>query len=700
MADPRRLLDDPKGLGRVAVFSRGIAKLPNLAELLGARELAWRPGAARARHLDAVVGWGHKPTAEHARRYASVHGVPYIALEDGFLRSVGLGNDAPPLSLCMDDVGIYYDARAASRLEQMLGATQNDPLADPALLDRARRCRERIVDAEISKYNHAPVALAPELADGPPWVIVVDQTLGDASVSLGLASSDSFDRMLDRALADHPDARIMLKVHPDTVAGRRRGYLAERDLPDRVTRVGAAVNPVALLKHAKHVYVVTSQLGFEALMVGKPVTCFGAPFYAGWGLTEDAVRVARRGRQRSVDALIAAALLVYPRYAHPVTGRRCEAEVIIEHLALQRLRFRENSRRFFCLGFAWWKRLFVHRYLSAPGNQVRFVRSVRQLRATDLSSKDTTLVWWASRPAPGLETFAQQHNLPLWRMEDGFLRSVQLGSDLTAPGSLVVDRAGIYYDPSTPSELELILERGGFTSDELARARRLSELIVRSRISKYNAPRRADVDFGARGGKPLVFVPGQVPGDASVRAGSPRVGNDEALLREVRKLRPDAYIVYKPHPDVLSGNRRGRVPGAGTELWDQLVEDVPITACLDAADEVHTMSSFVGFEALLRGRRVVTHGLPFYAGWGLTDDQMALPRRRRRLSTEELVAGALLRYPRYYSWRARSFCTAEDMVEELTLERSRLKLRKGRLPWPLKDVERLVTLARELTRAT
>ena len=112
------------------------------------------------------------------------------------------------------------------------------------------------------------------------------------------------------------------------------------------------------------------------------------------------------------------------------------------------------------------------------------------------------------------------------------------------------------------------------------------------------------------------------------------------------------------------------------------------------------MSSFVGFEALLRGRRVVTHGLPFYAGWGLTDDQMSLPRRQRRLSTEELVAGALLRYPRYYSWRARSFCTAEDMVEELTLERSRLKLKKKRLPWPLKDLGRLVTLARELTRAT
>jgi capsular polysaccharide export protein len=207
------------------------------------------------------------------------------------------------------------------------------------------------------------------------------------------------------------------------------------------------------------------------------------------------------------------------------------------------------------------------------------------------------------------------------------------------------------------------------------------------------------VDLAAPEGKLLVFVPGQVPDDAAVRIGSPRLGSDEDLLREVRRLRPDAYIVYKPHPDVLSGNRRGRVPAASSRLWDQLVEDVPIAACLEAADEVHTMSSFVGFEALLRGRKLVTHGLPFYAGWGLTEDQMTLPRRRRRLSVEELVAGALLRYPRYYSWRARSFCTAEDMVAELTLERSRLKVNKRRLPWPLRDVGRLIILARELSRA-
>ncbi len=56
------------------------------------------------------------------------------------------------------------------------------------------------------------------------------------------------------------------------------------------------------------------------------------------------------------------------------------------------------------------------------------------------------------------------------------------------------------------------------------------------------------------------------------------------------------------------------------------------------------MTSLTGFEALLRGKAVFTYGLPFYAGWGLTQDRHAHPRRHRRLSIDELVAAALIGY--------------------------------------------------------
>jgi capsular polysaccharide export protein len=250
-------------------------------------------------------------------------------------------------------------------------------------------------------------------------------------------------------------------------------------------------------------------------------------------------------------------------------------------------------------------------------------------------------------------------------MEDGFLRSAGLGSDLTAPGSLVLDPDGIYYDPSRPSRLEQLLQNEAFSAEELGRARQLRELIVTSRISKYNLPASDRLTIAARPEQRVLLVPGQVADDASVRLGTQSVSDNLSLLRAVRHAHPDAYIIYKPHPDVLSGNRRGALDDVPEPPWDAIVGQVPLAACLAAVHEVHTMTSLVGFEALLRDLPVTTYGQPFYAGWGLTRDLAPLARRTRRLSLDELVAGALLRYPRYVSWSASCFCTAEDKVNEL-----------------------------------
>jgi capsular polysaccharide export protein len=648
-------------LGSVGVFSTGLVRLPGLKTLLGAERLRFRPGDGAAQQLDAVAGWGHKPTAERARDYAKRHGLPYLALEDGFLRSVGLGGSEPPLSLIVDERGIYYDARTPSALEELLQADAR--LDDPSLLERAARLRQRIVESGVSKYNHAPDELPPELAQAEGLVLVADQTYDDASVSGALADDSTFERALQAALDEHPDARVIVKVHPATVAGKKRGYLAGRRFSERVTVVGADVNPQALLRRARHLYVCSSQLGFEGLLAGVPVTCFGQAFYAGWGLTDDRQVLARRSRRLSLEQLVAGALLLYPRYRHPLSGQRCEAEQVLEHLALQRRLLAENRRNFVCFGMSYWKRPFVRSYLQAPGQSVRFAKAPSELGNVDV--RQVTAVVWASKKTPELDAWASERGVPVWHMEDGFLRSVGLGSDLTAPGSLVLDPDGIYYDPSRPSALEKLLQGSTFLPDELARAARLREQIVDSRISKYNLPAAERLEVSANPGQRVILVPGQVADDASVRLGTQSVGDNLSLLRAVRLANPDAYIIYKPHPDVLSGNRSGSLHDVASPPWDQVIGQVPLAQCLDVAHEVHTMTSLVGFEALLRGLRVVTYGQPFYAGWGLTQDEAPLGRRTRRLTLDELVAGTLLRYPRYMSWSARCFCSAEDKVREL-----------------------------------
>jgi capsular polysaccharide export protein len=686
----------------VAVFSFRLARTPHLRALLGAERIVVYPWAAPAGRIDAVVSWGNRRIASGAIDYARRHALPCWRIEDGFLRSIGLGRSgAAPLSLVLDDRGIYYDARTPSRLEALLAGEDAGRLDDAALLSRATRAMQRIVETGLSKYNDTPPAPAHLPGTGRPRVLVVDQTAGDLSIAHGLAEPATFARMLEAALSEHPGAEILVKTHPDVLAGHRRGCIPAVAWPARVRFIADSVNPLALLREVDHVYVVTSQLGFEALLARKPVTVFGAPFYAGWGLTDDRQVIPRRQRRRTLEQLFAAAYILYPRYLDPETGRPGEIEDVIEHLARQRQLFAANQGRIFGFGFRPWKHGYVRAYLRCPGSSVVFARDAAHAERLGCGPGATLLVW-GQRAAADVETLSRRHGAPIWRMEDGFLRSVGLGSDLVTPASLVVDRQGIYYDPRTPSDLETILQTAAFSADELARARALRETMVREGLSKYNIGERRALDVPA--GKRVILVPGQVEDDASIQLGClpDGVRTNEALLRAARAGAPDAYVIYKPHPDVVAGNRRGHVSEPVQRgLCDRVEMEAALADCLASAHEVHTMTSLVGFEALLRGLRVVVYGHPFYAGWGLTEDRAPLARRTRALTLGQLVAGALIRYPRYLHPETGAFTTPETILARLRAERARGgAATRLRVSWMRRQLRKLAHITRGMLDAT
>ncbi|MDR5744501.1 capsular polysaccharide biosynthesis protein [Caballeronia sp. LZ029] len=646
----------------IGIVSAGIWRIPHLDSLLAGTPVRVRGSfGARKGKLTAIAGWGAKPGAERARRLARAHGVPYLALEDGFLRSLGLGvNGAPPLSIVEDDLGIYYDARHASRLERLIAECGDDAYA----LQHARRGIDAILRHRLSKYNDAPALRLP-LATTVSRVLVVDQTAGDVSVSLGGANADTFARMLAAAQTEHPDAEIWVKTHPDVSSGRKRGYLGGVQAQGRVRVLADACCPLSLIEQFDHVYVVTSQLGFEALMLGKPVTCFGMPWYAGWRLTDDrhpgidAVR-RRRAVPRSIEQLFAAAYLQYARYLDPVSGQPGTLFDVIDWLARNR-EINEASRgTLYCVGMSMWKRAVIRPFLSTPSNRLRFVPRLEAAQL-DVLEDDARLVVWGGRHAE-LCRVAKSRGVGVTRVEDGFVRSVGLGSDLRGPLSLAVDDEGIYYDPASGSRLERLAHDMNLEVHDRLRAARLREALVRMRISKYNvgvAYRCAS----AAGDKRRILVPGQVEDDQSILAGSPHTRRNLDLLAAVRETNPDAWIVYKPHPDVVARNRSGGVDVAlSASLADECVIDANISDCIAEVDEVHTMTSLAGFEALLRGKVVHCYGGPFYAGWGLTVDHMALPHRTRELTLDELVYVALCAYPRYRLPGVRGFCSIEDAI--------------------------------------
>jgi len=654
---------------RVAGYlSKGLARWNIIRCLLPeySRQVRLRPGVRQP--VDAILGWGLKPTSAAARRLAARCGIPYVAIEDGFLRSLGLGvHYSQPHSLVVDYSGIYYDATRPSDLETLLA----DAVFEADELERASQAMQRLRRLRLSKYNHAPDRPLP--SSDRPRILVIDQTRDDASITHGMADASSFQRMLESAIADHPDAEILIKTHPDVIAGRKQGYLTQASTHSRCRLIGDDINPWALIEFVEAVYVVTSQLGFEALMAEKPVHCFGMPFYAGWGLTFDELQCVRRQRQRTLLELFAAAYLRYCRYANPYTGLPSTLEATIDLIADQKRQRDRLAGHWLAVGFSSWKRSFITDFLG-PASSVHFSQGVLP-QPSELEGRDS-LVVWGQKATDELKALCRQHGLKLWRMEDGFVRSVGLGVDLTRPLSLAFDSRGLYYDANHESDLERLLTEADFEPVLLARAERLRQRLTDLKLSKYNVRGKTLPALPADviGFRPIVLVPGQVESDASIAHGSPEIKTNQGLLEAVRHNRPEAFIIYKPHPDVVSGARIGLFDSTVSELYDLEMVDYDIVDLIELADEIHTMCSLTGFEGLLRGVEVYTYGLPFYAGWGLTHDRLTSPRRQRRLTLDALITGALLIYPTYVDPATGELCNADTAIELMQQQRS---LRSG-----------------------
>lgn len=322
-----------------------------------------------------------------------------------------------------------------------------------------------------------------------------------------------------------------------------------------------------------------------------------------------------------------------------------------------------TSKTAWCVGFSLWKKAFIRRFLQGKVERIYFVSTF--YHSAFAPAQHDVLVTWGRKN--DLEVPHEYGFMPHWRIEDGFVRSVGLGADLCRPASLVIDTSGIYYDPAVSSDLEHLLQTHHFTPDELSRARTLIDTICTSGLSKYNLKGTVEPDWKSITNKKVILIPGQVSDDASVLLGCPTdIKTNEALIKHVRRANPDAYIVYKPHPDVTSGNRQGMV---SQHLLDECVDvvtvDSNITDCLSEVHEVHTLTSLTGFEALLRTIPVFCYGQPFYAGWGLTVDYVPCPQRTRKLSIEALAHGCLIQYALYYDWDAHRASSAENIVAKL-----------------------------------
>ena len=745
LLSPSSQYQSPKQL---AVIGKGMCHNNLLlSQVLQADIQRWYPWSGLQQSLinrkkkpqpEAFIGWGHKKSFQRADKAATRQDLNTLSIEDGFLRSLDSGiSSRHGLSVVVDDIGIYFDMTHHSRLEQLIvertKSASNNRAAGEA---RARHLMARICEEKLSKYNSIIDCLSLDKlineeninkteSASQSHILLIDQVAGDASVKGAGANKRQFKKMLKSACRNHPNAHIWIKAHPAS----KSGYLSNLKLPKNVRLLTEFLNPIELLKQVSDVYTVSSHMGFEALMLGKKVHCFGVSWYSGWGLTDDTnapknlLKAVQKRRLESAEILLSnrdlsnsamfpatshktletsletlfySAYIDYSRYVDPATKQACDIDTAIEWLVTNRRWQARLEGDLTVYEFSRWKLPFVKAFTDLPRTTL-FVKPKPRLKNLlhpdhfRINFSQPLLVWGLAKRQQVQKKLQsklaeQSSDMPaIYCMEDGFIRSNGLGATLLAPLSVVIDKQGIYYDATQPSDLETLLQNcQPLSSEQRLRVKKLQDKLLNQRVSKYNVGAGIDVSSiqnnswmqdAKISGRRRVLIIGQVEDDLSVQYCGSTIKTNSGLIERVRQDNPDAYLIYKPHPDVEAGLRAGKVSEAHLRQVQAVAYDTAMPDCLEWVDEVHTISSLTGFEALLRGLDVTCYGLPFYAGWGLTTDidEQSLPKatylkRRQRdipLTLEQLIYGALICYPLYRLPDGYGLAQVEQVIDYL-----------------------------------
>jgi capsular polysaccharide export protein len=573
-------------------------------------------------------------------------------------RAAYLGPIAPravfgrtPLSWFETPLGQRGGDPLGSAIEQSLSMPQAyDEKHTLDLIQRVLRS-----DAFHLRNKKAQLPDTERIPAGQQRILVFDERIATACAPGGRSAhrQTTFRAMLHDILAAHPGAEIWLAPSSDPGHG---AWLSSNcdGLPPGTRRLEPNYSLHAWLPHFDSIYTLGASEGMAAVLANRATYVYGRPYYAGWGFTNDRETFEARRARPSLAAWFDTVFIQLACYLDLETNLPGALDRALDTIELQH----DVAERFAHLGhvagvrFQWWKRRLATPYLTAGGGTLRWANDPASLGAHECAAL------WGARSTDGLPPGSRY-----CRIEDGFIHSAELGSDMSPPHSQVIDGSNLYFDASAPSDLTGILNTATFDTAELDRANRLRNDIIELGITKYNLGRRHP-SWSRPKDRLVVLVPGQVADDASIRLGTGSINTADGLLAAARARRPDAFIVYKPHPDVLSGNRNGLVHAR--QFADIVDTEADIVSLIESSDEIHTLSSLAGFDALLRGKAVFTYGMPFYAGWGLTDDAIhPQPWRNRPLTLNMLTAGALIRYPVYWNWRQALYTTPEAVIRLL-----------------------------------
>jgi len=314
-------------------------KEPIITELLkakGAEVFQHIPHDASAKHVDRVFIGQENPTIiiwgmqapDALLKYAAEHKLDIWHIEDGFIRSIGLGAEhIPPASVIIDKTGgLYFRSDRPSSMEDIL----NSKRFTEADIARAKRIMSEILKYNATKYNLNETETNYQIDSTQDNIIIFGQCEDDNSILYGSPEIQLNTDLIKQVLKDFPNSNIYYRPHPDVTAGLRVQLSDPSEFADRICIMEQPYPIWENIEKFQRVCVMTSLAGFEALMRGRKVKTYGQPFYSGWGLTDDLVPCIRRKQNRTLEEVFFAAYVEASTYLIPGTGQEVEIETVLQ----------------------------------------------------------------------------------------------------------------------------------------------------------------------------------------------------------------------------------------------------------------------------------------------------------------------------------------------------------------------------------
>lgn len=589
---------------------------------------------------------------------------PVLRLKDGIFAGYSNKKSAYSLYYAFES-DVYYNLKKESNIESLLRSywvpTEEE-------WQTAHLAIQMINKYGITKYNEYPhVSESTMRGVGYQNILLVDQPIDDESVVLGNADEQTFNDMLLYAFDNYQYANIYVKLHPDTIDGKKEGYLQKlllkhglNDHPS-IKLIDTHCNITSLFHFINDIFVVTSQVGFEALIRNKNVICFGTPFYSGWGLTTDMQTLSYPKPERSLMDLFVALVLQHTLYLNPFTGKKGTILDLLEYVSLQQRHNNKKNVAFYNTAFI--ERKNIDLLLNVDKQNFSAITKAKQIpkHIDDFILTDKKSTFQEVEPLK-YRAF----------LSDGFLFSDRVNDENVL--SLIVDHNGPFYDPKAQSDLDYMLNHETYTDYEKNCAEQfLIDLRGKFLMDMIEQDSGNALSEKKKENKKVVFIPGQrEEDDMTFVGGDITIPSDYELLVAILQKVENSLIIYKPAQGSKFKKLNDLSKGGLVNLTSLVKErkntfvfefDASISHCIEVSDEVHLLNHTCGLEAIIKGKRVVTYGLPFYGGLGLTEDKQKFPREKREISLEEFALAVYMLYPRYKLPNEEYFTSASNALK-------------------------------------